>query len=161
MWQKQSQELTRVNPDRNIFSIERGTNIYFSNSTEVWSITITEFYIYIYSALKRIDSPVQVIFEDSQCTACGVIGSKLYALKGGGCSGRLWGKIFWPLALYFCYIAPLTAMLNWNILWCYNIAEHCTLPYYTVKFFCNVLYSYGRIAMWLYGVPLPYYTVKL
>ena len=29
MGQKQSQELTRVNPDRNIFSINCGTNIYF------------------------------------------------------------------------------------------------------------------------------------
>ncbi len=28
-FQKQSQELTRVNPDRNIFSIKCGTNIYF------------------------------------------------------------------------------------------------------------------------------------
>ena len=40
--QKQSQELTRVNPDRNIFSINvKLTSTFYS--TEVWFITITEF----------------------------------------------------------------------------------------------------------------------
>ena len=42
-WPKQSQERTRVNPDRNIFWIKCGTNIYFIYSIEVWSIIITEF----------------------------------------------------------------------------------------------------------------------
>ena len=42
-WQKQSQELTKVNPDRNIFSIKCGTDIYLIYYTEVWFITITEF----------------------------------------------------------------------------------------------------------------------
>ena len=55
----------------------------------------------IYSALERINSPVQVIFEDSQCTACGVIGSKqLYALGGGGVLVDFGGKKLIPLALY-------------------------------------------------------------
>ena len=36
-------ELTRVNPDKNIFSIKCGTNIYFIYSIKVWSIIITEF----------------------------------------------------------------------------------------------------------------------
>ena len=40
---KQSQELTRVNPDRNIFSINVELTSTFLYSTEVWSITITEF----------------------------------------------------------------------------------------------------------------------
>ena len=38
-----SLELTRVNMERNIFSIKCGTNIYFFYSTEVWSITFNEF----------------------------------------------------------------------------------------------------------------------
>ena len=40
-----SLELTRVNLDRNVFSIKCGTTIYFFFFTEVWSITITKFQI--------------------------------------------------------------------------------------------------------------------
>ena len=38
-----SLELTRANPDRNMFAIKYGTNIYFIYSIEVWSIIVTKF----------------------------------------------------------------------------------------------------------------------
>ena len=40
-----SQELTKVNPDRNLFSInvELTSTFFTLQTTEVWSITITEF----------------------------------------------------------------------------------------------------------------------
>ena len=40
LWQKQSQELTRVNPDLNIFPIKCWNSIYFIYSIEVWFIII-------------------------------------------------------------------------------------------------------------------------
>ena len=46
-----SLELTRVNPDRNIFSI----NVLLFYSTEVWSITITEFRNFKYFDLNLLE----------------------------------------------------------------------------------------------------------
>ena len=43
---EQSQELTRVNPDRNISSINVELTSTCFLLTDVWSITITEFYLY-------------------------------------------------------------------------------------------------------------------
>ena len=77
---KTSSRTDEGQPRRKYIFNKRGTNIYFFYSTEVWSITITEFYIYIYLAHLHTRSVYLYLSSSPLCKICVLIYLQLPSL---------------------------------------------------------------------------------